>query len=101
VERRQASVLRNQHAAVPAARQVEASVCRRSASLFPSSVISLRSFVPFFVIAGLDPAIHAEATLDQTSGRISQAAAQRHHRIKSGGDEENATLFDIDDPYLM
>ena len=34
VERRQASVLRNQHAAVPAARQVGASVCRRSASLF-------------------------------------------------------------------
>ena len=78
VERRQASVLPQGHAAVPAARQVEASVCRRSASLSCFCPF-LRSVIPTLerVIAGLDPAIHAEAKRDRSFGSASQAA--RHH----------------------
>jgi len=63
-------------------------VCRRSASLF------LLSFLPFviapfqFVIAGLDPAIHAEAVLRSV---FPEAFSARHfsmdRSINSGGDE--------------
>jgi hypothetical protein len=42
-------------------------VCRRSASFdFLSSVLSLSSLLFTVVIAGLDPAIHTAAKLDQT-----------------------------------
>jgi hypothetical protein len=49
------------------------------------------SFVLPFVIAGLDPAIHAEASLAQC---FPPSPRQRHvsmdHRIMSGGDESES-----------
>ena len=49
--------------------------------------LSFRSF--FFVIAGLDPAIHAEATRDQNF-RVATRNLQVNmdHRVKPGGDEK-------------
>jgi hypothetical protein len=40
-----------------------------------------------FVIAGLDPAIHAEASLANASTGICSLQLSVDHRIKSGGDE--------------
>jgi hypothetical protein len=40
-----------------------------------------------FVIAGLDPAIHAEALLANASTGICQRRSSMDHRIKSGGDD--------------
>jgi hypothetical protein len=62
----------------PSARHNSHCVCRRSASDF--------SFFPF-VIARLDPAIHAEASLVNASTGICLRHVSMDHRIKSGGDE--------------
>ena len=67
----------------PAGADMKHCVCRRSASFF-----SLRSFI--LVIAGLDPAIHADAKLGRTC-RMSfrKPHVSMDHRVKPGGDEES------------
>ena len=49
----------------------------------------------YFVIAGLDPAIHAAKRLVKTFRSASIAANQHGPPVKPGGDEMNASLFDI------
>jgi hypothetical protein len=56
-------------------RTVGSHVCRRSASL--------RSFV----IAGLDPAIHADEKLDRFADKLSEPRVSMDHRVKPGGDD--------------
>jgi hypothetical protein len=51
-------------------------VCRRSAS-----------FLAFFVIAGLDPAIYAAAKLVQIFRCLTSLRVSMDHRVKPGGDE--------------
>jgi hypothetical protein len=46
--------------------------------------------LPCFVIAGLDPAIHAAKTLRQNFGPALVPHFSMDHRVKPGGDEENA-----------
>jgi hypothetical protein len=45
--------------------------------------------LPFLrsVIAGLDPAIHAEERLDRSTGRSFETAVSMDRRVKPGGDE--------------
>jgi hypothetical protein len=58
-------------------------VCRRSASF---------SFFFSFVIAGLDPAIHAAKRLEQNLDRLTSLHISMDHRVKPGGDEEKGCL---------
>jgi hypothetical protein len=48
----------------------------------------------FFVIAGLDPAIHVTERLKHNSGWLTQPRVNMDRRSKAGGDEENLLLFD-------
>jgi hypothetical protein len=49
------------------------------------------------VIAGLDPAIHAAAKLDQTfRSEFASRKSAWTTGIKSGGDEDESWLFDIE-----
>jgi len=84
VGRRQASASAR-CAAVPAARQVGSK--RLSAFRFPFFLPSVGSFgSSLFVIAGLDPAIHAEVKRGQTFGRFRKPHVSMDHRVKPGGD---------------
>jgi hypothetical protein len=58
-----------------------------SVGVSPPIFLSFFRFVLFFVIAGLDPAIHTKATLANASTGISLLQLSMDHRIKSGGDE--------------
>src|SRR5581483_11515563 len=50
-------------------------------------------FVLSFVIAGLDPGIHAEASLAQRfHRRLRRLKLRMDHRIKSGGDESESVV---------
>jgi hypothetical protein len=44
-------------------------------------------FFPFFVIAGLDPAIHAAVKLARQPPGVCKLHCSMDHRIKSGGDD--------------
>jgi hypothetical protein len=93
VERRQASApaaegrrkpIFSWRAAVPAGTAfMKHCVCRRSASF---------SFFFSFVIAGLDPAIHAAKRLEQNLDRLTSLHISMDHRVKPGGDEEKGCL---------
>ena len=68
---------------------------------------SCRAIESTIVIAGLDPAIHAEERLDRSTGRSFETAVSMDRRVKPGGDETfgkriartivRAPLFDIVD----
>ncbi len=71
----------------PLVRDFDYCVCRRSASLLSFVLL-------YFVIAGLDPAIHAAARLVLTFRSALSPHFSMDHRVKPGGDEESG-LFDI------
>jgi hypothetical protein len=89
VERRKASCSRWSSGRARKARQHRECVCRRSASLFSFPFLP----VPSFVIAGLDPAIHAAKTLI-TTDRFVVPQLSVDHRVEPGGDEACVSLFD-------
>ena len=63
-------------------------VCRRFASFCAGSESQRVSFV----IAGLDPAIHAAKRLEQNLDRLTSLHISMDHRVKPGGDEEKGCL---------
>jgi hypothetical protein len=50
-------------------------------------------FLSYFVIAGLDPAIHAAKGLEQNLNWLTSLHVSMDHRVKPGGDE-GIRLFD-------
>jgi hypothetical protein len=66
---------------------------RLSAFRFPYLPEASRKELPF-VIAGLDPAIHATVKLVQIFRCLTSLRFSMDHRVKPGGDDENAWLFD-------
>jgi len=51
--------------------------------------LSAFRFLFSFVIAGLDPAIHAARGLFRVSDRLSSLHFSMDHRVKPGGDDES------------